>query len=191
VRIVLLSQAEAEQFWRVPLAGQDTALLSPADVFAADDGVHLRSVDASAMTASVYVPNGEKSQTHSLWRDQATEVEPRKIDFQWSRSREAAMRPPIRMAAHVEGRDRPMPLAPVDADFAGAAAWSLKIPAQPMNGLSDIFLRIHYAGDVAHLSVDGRALDFFQRTSTKSWKSACCHCRARRPSIWTRAPGNR
>ena len=159
VRIVLLSQAEAEQFWRVPLAGQDTALLSPADVFAADDGVHLRSVDASAMTASVYVPNGEKSQTHSLWRDQATEVEPRKIDFQWSRSREAAMRPPIRMAAHVEGRDRPMPLAPVDADFAGAAAWSLKIPAQPMNGLSDIFLRIHYAGDVAHLSVDGRALD--------------------------------
>ncbi len=28
-----------------------------------------------------------------------------------------------------------------------------------MTGLSDIFLRIHYAGDVARLSLDGRLLD--------------------------------
>lgn len=158
-RVVVLSQAEAEQFWRVPLAGQDTALLSPADVFAGDDGVHLRSVDASHMAASVYVPNGEKDKAHSLWRELAVGVESRKIDFQWNSSREAAVRPPIRMADHVDGRDRPMPLAPIDSDFAGAAAWCLKIPTQPMNGLSDIFLRIHYAGDVAQFSVDGRVLD--------------------------------
>jgi hypothetical protein len=52
-----------------------------------------------------------------------------------------------------------MPLVPDDADFASAAAWTLKIPAQSMTGLSDIFLRIHYAGDVARLSLDGRLLD--------------------------------
>jgi hypothetical protein len=63
------------------------------------------------------------------------------------------------MALHVEGRDRPMPLAPDGADFAGAAAWTIKIPAQSMTGLSDIYLRIHYAGDVARLSLDGRLLD--------------------------------
>ena len=158
-RILLLSEAEAEQFWRVPFAGQDTALLSPADVFAGDDGVHLRSVEISRMAASVYLPNDQKDKPHSLWREEALEVEPRKIDFQWSSSREAASRPPIRMASHVEGRDRPMPLAPEDADFAAAAAWSLKIPAQSMNGLSDIYLRIRYTGDVARLSVDGRLLD--------------------------------
>jgi hypothetical protein len=63
------------------------------------------------------------------------------------------------MAAHVEGRDGPMPLAPEVADFAGAAAWNLTVPAQSMTGLSDIQLRIRYAGDVARLSIDGRLLD--------------------------------
>jgi hypothetical protein len=63
------------------------------------------------------------------------------------------------MAAHIEGHDHPMPQAPEEADFAAAAVWSLKIPAQSMTGLSDIFLRIRYAGDVARLSRDGRLLD--------------------------------
>ena len=63
------------------------------------------------------------------------------------------------MNAHVEGRDRPMPQAPEEADFASSAAWSLKIPAQSLTGLSDIYLRIHYAGDVARFSLDGRLLD--------------------------------
>jgi beta-galactosidase len=167
VRILLLSEAQAEQFWRVPFGGsfaspfanKDTALLSPADVFASDDGVHLRSVDPSRITASFFLPSGQKDSTHSLWSERSCEPQPRKIDFAWSSSREAASRPPTRMALHVEGRDRPMPLAPDGADFAGAAAWTIKIPAQSMTGLSDIYLRIHYAGDVARLSLDGRLLD--------------------------------
>jgi hypothetical protein len=171
VRILLLSETQAEQFWRVPFGGplgdpfgdplgdKATVLLSPADVFAAGDGVHLRSVDPSRMVASFFLPNGQNDNLHSLWREQAVEVAPRKIDFAWGASREAASRPPIRMASHVAGRDRPMPLVPDDADFASAAAWTLKIPAQSMTGLSDIFLRIHYAGDVARLSLDGRLLD--------------------------------
>jgi hypothetical protein len=52
-----------------------------------------------------------------------------------------------------------MPQAPEEADYAGAAAWSLVIPAQSMTGLSDLFLRVHYAGDVSRLSLDGRLLD--------------------------------
>ena len=163
VRILLMTEAQAEQFWRVLRAGpsgnQDTVLLSPADVFAADDGVHLRSVDPTRITAQIYLPNGEKDNPQALWHEEAFEVEPRKIEFEWGSSREAASRPPIRMDAHVGGRNNPMPLAPDGADFRGAAAWTLQIPAQPMNGMSDIFLRVRYAGDVARLSLDGRLLD--------------------------------
>ncbi len=158
-RILLLSQDQAEQFWRVPFGGQDTALLSPADVFAGDDGVHLLSVDTSRIHASLFLPNGQKDSAHSLWREQAGAVEPRKIEFQWSSIRDAAPRPLVRMDPHVAGRDRPMPLAPDAADFAGAAAWNLQIPPQSMTGLNDIYLRICYAGDVARLSLDGRLLD--------------------------------
>ena len=159
VRVLLLTETEAEQFWRLPFGDRDTILLSPADVFAASDGVHLRSIDPSCIAASFFLPNEQKDNPGSLWRDAAVSVEPRKILFDWSSSRDAASRPLIRMASHVAGRDLPMPLAPAASDFAGAAAWTLQIPSQSMKGLSDIYLRIRYAGDVARLSQDGRLLD--------------------------------
>jgi hypothetical protein len=162
-RILVMTEAQSEQFWRLSSgsSGEDhvTVLLSPADVFAADDGMHLRSVDSSRITAQIYLPNGEIVNPHSLWHEQTFNVEPRKIEFDWRSSREAASRPPIRMDAHVDGRKGPMPLAPDGADFTGAAKWTLQIPSQPMNGMSDIYLRIRYAGDVARLSLDERLLD--------------------------------
>jgi len=151
-RIVLLTEGEAEELWRVSLGGQDTVLLSAADVFAGDDGVHLRSVDRSRIAASVFVPGGGTG-GHPLWQERRWTIAPRTIEFGWKQSREAAPRAPIRKSA--EGRAK----VPEDAEFAGAAAWTLKIPAQSMTGLSDIFLRIHYAGDVARLSRDGHLLD--------------------------------
>ena len=156
-RIVLLTEPEAENFWRVPVGGKDTALLSPAQVFAAGDGVHLRSFDPSHITASIFAPGG-KDATRSLWRQRDWKIARRKIDFQWVTIRQAAARPALRMGT-VKGRSHPMPIAPDNADFAKAAAWSLTVPAQPMTGLSDIFVRLHYAGDVARLSESGRLLD--------------------------------
>ena len=153
-RIILLTQLQAERFWRFPIGGIDTALLSPAELFADTDGIHLRSKDPALLTASLFQSDGS-----ALWHESNWKIAPRKIDFDWSSSRQAAPRPAIRMASHVEGRDRPMPQAPEEADFAAAAAWTLKIPSQPMASLSDIFVRIHYAGDVARLSLDGRLLD--------------------------------
>jgi hypothetical protein len=158
-RIVLLTEAQAEQFWRVSCGDKITVLLSPAEIFAGEDGVHVRSLDPARLKASIYLPQGQAGNPAALWREWSGEVEPRKIDFEWKSIREAASRPAIRMNAHVEGRDGPMPQAPEEADYAGAAAWSLVIPAQSMTGLSDLFLRVHYAGDVSRLSLDGRLLD--------------------------------
>jgi beta-galactosidase len=186
-RIVLLTEAEAEQLWLLPMgnpaanpvaspaagpasdpaadsaAGKQIVLLSPADLFADTDGVHLRSTDPARLTALIFQPDGQQvaptSQPETLWRSWSGAVPPRTLHFTWSLSRPAAPRPSIRMNAHVAGRDRPMPQAPEEADFAAAALWSLQIPAQSMTGLSDLYLRIHYAGDVARLTLDGRLLD--------------------------------
>lgn len=152
-RIVLLTQGQAEQFWRVSLGGRDTVLLSPADIFAGDDGIHLRSVEPLRIVASLFMPSVGKDGARPLWQERNWKIEPRKIEFAWSQSREATHRPPLRKSA--EGRVR----APEDLDFAGAAAWALNIPAQSMVGLSDIFVRIRYAGDVARLYRNGRLLD--------------------------------
>lgn len=159
VRIVVLTEELAEQFWRVPWGGKDAALLSSADIFADVDGVHVRSVDASRIAAWLFQPNSQGPSSASLWQELPAQAEQRKIAFDWSSAREAASRASIRMATHVDGRAGPMPLAPSPSDFAGSAAWNLMIPAQSMQGLSDIFLRVHYAGDIARLSEDGKLLD--------------------------------
>lgn len=59
----------------------------------------------------------------------------------------------------VKGMEHLQAIAPADADYADAAAWTLTVPARPMNGISDLWLRIHCTGDVARLKLDGRLLD--------------------------------
>jgi hypothetical protein len=94
-----------------------------------------------------------------LWLAQTLQkIAPRKIEFEWSKERDATARLAVRMG-EVKGRKAPGPVAPEEGDFTGAAAWMLTIPKQSMDGLSDIYVRIHYAGDVARLYMDGQLLD--------------------------------
>jgi hypothetical protein len=155
----VLTESLAEQFWLVPSEGQESVLLSPADVFVDTDGIHLRSTDPSRLTASLYVRDADQNPPQSLWKEKAWQIEPRKLNFEWNMSHEAGPRPPIRMAPRADWRDRAVPQAPEDADFASAALWTLTIKPQPMEGLSDVYLRIHYAGDIARISMNGRLLD--------------------------------
>ena len=49
-------------------------------------------------------------------------------------------------------------IAPVDSDFTNAAIWKIKLPAKFDLSLNPI-LRIHYVGDVARLTLNGRLID--------------------------------
>ena len=49
-------------------------------------------------------------------------------------------------------------LAPIDADFTNAAVWKITLPAKLDLKLKPL-LRIHYVGDVARLTLNGRLLD--------------------------------
>jgi hypothetical protein len=164
--IVLLPQEEAEHLWLIRSEkGFKSALLSEASVFAAGNDVHLRSTDPEKERAFVFSPifsggsAGTLKTNSELWKEFAFPIQPRKIQFTWEQVREAAPLGAIEMGDSA-GQGRPgVPRAPTEADFARAAAWRLKIPSQSMDGLSDIFLRIHYAGDVARLYRENVLLD--------------------------------
>ena len=60
----------------------------------------------------------------------------------------------------MHGRPERVPLAPDDADFAGAAVWKIELPPIPSTPvLSDAYLRIEYMGDVARLYRGDRLVD--------------------------------
>jgi len=52
---------------------------------------------------------------------------------------------------------QPVAAAPDDADYDAAAVWRIKLP-EGIAGASDPLLRIHYVGDVARMSLNGRLL---------------------------------
>lgn len=57
------------------------------------------------------------------------------------------------------GKSRqPVAAMPVDADFAHAAVWRIKLPAN-VDLSSDTILRLHYAGDVARVYIGGRFIN--------------------------------
>ena len=61
---------------------------------------------------------------------------------------------PLRKIA--PGRSKqPVAAAPVDADFADAALWLIKLPAD-LDLTADTILRLHYTGDVARIYIGGR-----------------------------------
>jgi hypothetical protein len=52
----------------------------------------------------------------------------------------------------------PIAIAPVDSDFTNAAIWKIKLPANLDLNLNPI-LRIHYVGDAARLTLNGRLIE--------------------------------
>jgi hypothetical protein len=52
-----------------------------------------------------------------------------------------------------------VPLAPADSDFDRAAEWRLFVVADALDGLSNLYLRIEYVGDVGRLYAGGQLLD--------------------------------
>jgi beta-galactosidase len=53
---------------------------------------------------------------------------------------------------------QPVAAMPVDADFAAAAVWRIKLPAD-VDLSSDTILRLHYTGDVARLYIGGKFIN--------------------------------
>ena len=50
-------------------------------------------------------------------------------------------------------------LAPRDGDFRSAAEWQIRVPPGALDGLSELYLRIEYAGDVGRLYAGRQLLD--------------------------------
>ena len=71
--------------------------------------------------------------------------------------------------------DQPVATAPVDADFADAAVWRIKLPAG-LDLSSKLLLRLNYVGDVARVMIGGKFItdDFYNGRSLEIglWRHA-------------------
>jgi beta-galactosidase len=167
VNLVLLPEPRAEEVWRV----DDASLLlsTRADAFSDDGAWTLESEGRPEIDFGIF---------GTAAKPMSGEIQVRKVGtdgiFQGYRAilPEVKLRPGITMV-HGPGprapwsygtalawRPTPIPIAPGDADFEGAAIWKIEVPPVPPGAaVSDVFMKIVYQGDVARLSVRHHLVD--------------------------------
>jgi hypothetical protein len=73
--------------------------------------------------------------------------------------RDADVVPPVKLFNAVTWRTVEIALAPSDSAWAQAGRWRIAVPPDALEGLSDVFLQVRWAGDVARLYAGDELLD--------------------------------
>jgi beta-galactosidase len=167
VRIVLLSEEQAENLWRGEFGGAERLVLSPQDVFFDSGRVHLSSVGSPEFSVAVFpalgAPPKASTRLRSLGADgiftrYAATLTARRPRMTVEKVREAATVPPVTLFNAVTWRHVAIALAPSDSAFNSAAVWRLRVSPDAAKGSGDV-LDIRYEGDVARLYSGGDLLD--------------------------------
>jgi hypothetical protein len=170
VRLLLLLPEVADQTWKVSLGGKPRLLETPADVFADNDSVTLRQLGEPAFPFTLYPPMALLRSTAMLRQDgqgsYAATLPSFKVSVATASVKPAGIAPPVALGPALSWRPVGVAQAPPDATWAAAAArWSLDVKPAHMpspgdaSGVSNLFLRVAYAGDAARLESNGKLLD--------------------------------
>jgi hypothetical protein len=177
VRILLLDAYAARNVWVARVAGRERLMISRQDVFVSGDTIHLRSRDPTP-TFSLRVFPGfshtPRAGIHplgvareELFTDYLAEAPPRPVRVTVRKTADAAPVPPVPTYNAVTWRKVEIALAPSDSAWDHAARWRIDLPRNALAHKADLFLDIHYTGDVARLYAGDELLDdnFFNGTT--------------------------
>lgn len=161
VNIVVLSQEEALNTWKIKVGEREELILSPAQLYFDRDRLHLLADDASQLTVGFFpaldhgVAGFARDGEDGIFQRYAARTQPIQIAAQVHKIRDADVDPAPRMGKEMMGAQ--VALAPNDAAFETAASWAIHVPCVEA-GTEKVFLRITYEGDVARFYADGELL---------------------------------
>jgi hypothetical protein len=167
VRIVLLSDKDSLALWKGNWLGRDRMFLTHAGLVLDEDNLRLTSSDPADLKVRVYpAPASVKSEDKQLRGkldgvfEQFMPPEPHRINITASLETVQQAGPP-RVIPLGKIKDA-VAAEPDDADFDKAAVWRVKLPAN-LDLNTDPILRLHYVGDVARVTLNGKLLtdDFY------------------------------
>ena len=176
VHLVVLTAEEAENAWKIRVGSEDQLLLTAQDFFWDPDArpasVSLRSranphfafsiapPPAAPVQASLPLAQAAASNRSISFVADAKAVHP---TLEYRQIQAAGAAPPIKLGPVPNWRPAGVAQAPDASDLPNAAKWSIVIPGNSLDGLSELYLRICYQGDVARFSAGPKLLldDFY------------------------------
>ncbi len=166
VQIIVLSDAESLGFWKGDWEGRDRVFLTHASLVLDGNDLRLTSTNREELAVAVY-PAPRTVESGQALRGKADGVfqrfavsSPKAVAYGPTFEQIQPAGPPREIP--IGKIDRPVATAPLDADFAKAAVWRIHIPEGVDLGVDPI-LRLHYVGDVARVTLNGKLLtdDFY------------------------------
>jgi len=164
VRIVVLTEAQSRNAWVMDLHGQRRLVLSGAQLFSGDDDtITMRSIGAGDFRIGVLPPFEVQPYANARLRrerdDGAFQVFSGRITSRVESVKITPLRNGVDVPAVAVGGAAHAAMQPAPETFGRAAAWSLSIPTDVLNGLSDAYLEIDYQGDIGRVFHDFAMLD--------------------------------
>ncbi len=172
LRLVVLTSTEAEDAWKVRIDGNDHLLITDQDFLFDPDSepahILLRTRTGSKFAFTIAPPPGVPLKADAP----LTQLSETKLAAsfaaeppQWDDPvncrpiQDAGIAPPVKFGPALPYRPKGVAQAPDAGALPQAAKWRITIPAGALNGLSELFLKVNYQGDVARFSTDDRLLD--------------------------------
>jgi len=168
MHLVLLSTEQAENLWRVSFKGHEQLVLTAAQVYSDGEHLVLRQIGQSSFEAAFF-PAGKftaKKDAIEIGAGKQTGIfqtlnwhEPeRTVALQLEQTRTVGKAPLPVMGPKAPWRHGPVVMTPDESSFSEAGEWKLVVPQHALDGLSDLYLNVHYQGDQARLLRDGHLL---------------------------------
>lgn len=169
VHLILLSAREAEDAWKTEIDGSMHLVETRQDFFA-DEKLFVLQSEGDVHCDLTVFPSvhgtlklvGGNLDAHGVGETThyTGSVPEENLKFKIEKLREAGEVPHGKLGPPLSWRPLGVAIAPDDSAFKLAAKWKITIPRNLQSStISNVFLRIAYAGDVARLSVDGNLLD--------------------------------
>jgi hypothetical protein len=156
IQIVLLNAADSLALWKGEFAGRERVILSPAGL----------AFDGGALKVSSETAKNLRAEVFPAWPTMFDREDGVFSRLDLPKPKAIAVKAGVKPAKPA-GAPREIPLsagkshialAPAESDFTNAAVWKIKLPANLDLNLDPI-LRIHFVGDVARVTLNGRLID--------------------------------
>lgn len=154
IRIVTLTKEQAEHTWKGKFLGEERVIITEANVIYKDNEIELFGTDNEKLSFSVFPPPGEElffaGEALSFYKTGAFSVYTPKV---LKEDIEVELKPQIENKL---SSDYFKYLFTDKKTGDNSPQWEIKLPNNSLEKVKDIFLRIHYIGDVAQLYINGR-----------------------------------
>ncbi len=171
IRFVLLSAKEAEDAWKVSIAGKNYLLLTSDDFYADPDSsakcIWLDSSGSPHFEFAITPPLAgslkgslplERSAMGAVADQFSADAPARDMALTVREVQAPGNASPVRLGPSFDWRPKGVAEAPGGCDLSQAGKWAITVPAGAMNWLSELYLQINYAGDVARFSAGSHLL---------------------------------